>query len=1064
MLTEGTVPDAEHVRTHTRSTADFAGCVDRLVADGHTSFVELGPSGVLTALGRQWSGTTWLPLRRRGADTVIPGLAALFCHGIELDWPALAPGGRRVPLPTYPFQPTRHWIDPVSAAAAVPAAAASPIAPVVPAVAAVSATPVVPAVPAAAPLPDPEVTMPTEQTDDLTELVLTRVRELTAHHLGDKLDRIAPDVPFFDLGADSLLMINMVRELEVAFGVRVAMRELFEEVDTAARLSAVVTERMSAAKRAELLPAAPPVTIAPQTAPAPEPSPAPHPTPAPQAAPAPQPMPALQPAPSAAGPAVQPVSAPLPVLTPEPQPAVLPSSGYEAVIREQLNLMGRFSDIMSEQLAVFSGQPAAPRLGTTPQATAPQATAPQATAPQALPPQPAMPQAVAPQPQLAPQAAPQAQPAPQSAEGTQLGPRPTVARNSGMAGGRLTETQRAHLDDLVTRYTERTRTSKQLAQRYRRPLADSRAVVGFRSVTKELLYPLAARRAKGAYLEDVDGNTYVDITMGFGALMFGHEPDFVTEAVAAYQADGMRLGPRGPEAGEAAELLAGLTGLDRVAFATSGTEANSAAFRLARAHTGRTKIVTFDGSYHGHFDPVLGRPVAGGDGPRTVPVSAGVPQSAVAEMMVLGYGDEASLEVIRRHAGEIAAVVLEAVPSRYPNRQPVEFVRELRRLCDETGIVLMFDEMLTGFRPHPQGAQGIFGVRADLATYGKLIGGGYPIGAIAGRAEIMDWIDGGFWQYGDDSMPEGETTFFGGTYIQHPLAMVAAKAVLTHLREQGPGLQSAGQRPYRAAGDDPQRLLRRRGAAAVGGAVRLAVPLRPPRQPGAAVQPPDHGGRARLGVAQLLPLHRPHRCRRRLPRRRGSQQRGRPAPRWLPAGHAQRHTSTPARAAQDPGRGSHLSPGRGRLDRRRPDHPGLQPVLLRRLPATTATATSTRRSCPPRASPTAAGCTRCGCPNATSTPSAACSPTRRCSPPRSPPRPVGSGCTRAAWCCRCTIRSGSPRSGPWWTTSPAGGCRSAWPAAGTPGTSCWRRRCTAGTGRPCTRAWRRSARCGAASR
>src|SRR5262249_16835070 len=156
----------------------------------------------------------------------------------------------------------------------------------------------------------------------------------------------------------------------------------------------------------------------------------------------------------------------------------------------------------------------------------------------------------------------------------------------------------------------------------------------------------------------------------------------------------------------------------------------------------------------------------------------------VSESMILRYGDSASLDVIREHAGEIAAVVLEAVPSRYPDRQPVEFARTLRELCDQLGIVLIFDEILTGFRPHPQGAQGLFGVKADLATYGKLLGGGYPIGAIAGRAEIMDSIDGGFWQYGDDSVPRGETTFFGGTYIQHPVAMTAAKAVLTHLRDQ----------------------------------------------------------------------------------------------------------------------------------------------------------------------------------------------------------------------------------------------------------------------------------------
>ena len=690
VLAEGTVPGADHVRAHTRSTADFRGSVDGLVAGGHTTFVELGPSGVLSALGRQWTGTTWLPLLRRGAESVVPGLAGLFCRGVEVDWAALAPGGRRVPLPTYPFRPTRHWIDPVPTTAPVDLESAP--------------------------------AMPVEQNSDLADTVLTRVRELTAHHLGDKPDRIAPDAPFFDLGADSLLMINMVRELEVAFGVRVAMRELFEEVDTPARLTSAIVERMTAAKRAEL---APPVVESPPAV-------------APPAEVVARPVLPVEPAPA-------------------PPPTATPGTVHEAVVREQLNLMDRFTRIMSEQLALLSG-------GT-----------PATPTPAGVPTEPAQPRV----------------PAVQPADGTQLGPRPTIAKGTGMTGGRLDPAQREHLDDLVARYTARTRTSKEIAQRYRRPLADSRAVVGFRGLTKEMLYPLAARRAKGAYLEDVDGNTYVDITMGFGVLMFGHDPDFVTDAVAAYQADGLRLGPRGPETGEAAHLLAELTGLDRVAFSTSGTEANSAAFRLARAYTGRTKVVTFDGSYHGHFDPVLGRPVADGAVPRTVPVSAGVPASAVAESIVLPYGDEAALDVIRRHAGEIAAVVLEAVPSRYPQRQPVEFVRTLRQLCDETGIVLMFDEMLTGFRPHPRGAQGVFGVKADLATYGKLIGGGYPIGAIAGRADIMDWVDGGFWQYGDDSVPEGETTFFGGTYIQHPLAMVAAKAVLTHLRDRGPGLQQA---------------------------------------------------------------------------------------------------------------------------------------------------------------------------------------------------------------------------------------------------------------------------------
>jgi iturin family lipopeptide synthetase A len=369
------------------------------------------------------------------------------------------------------------------------------------------------------------------------------------------------------------------------------------------------------------------------------------------------------------------------------------------------------------------------------------------------------------------------------------GPRVTVSPSSGMAGATATDSQQAHLRELIGRYTARTSTSKQLTQRHRKVLADSRAVVGFRGNTKEMLYPIAARRARGSWLEDVDGNRYVDITMGFGALLFGHQPDFVGDAINKHLSDGLRLGPRAVETGEAAELLTELTGMERVAFANSGTEANSAAIRLARAATGRGKIVTFSGSYHGHADNVLGRSAGSGAGRRTVPVSTGIPPSAVADLLVLDYGDPTGLEVIEEFADEIAAVVVEPVQSRNPSLRPMEFVRRLREVTRRHDIVLMFDEMLTGLRFAPGGAQDFYGVSADLATYGKALGGGFPIGAIAGRSDILDGVDGGFWRYGDDSYPPADTTFYGGTYIQHPVAMVAAKAVLTHLTEQGPELQ-----------------------------------------------------------------------------------------------------------------------------------------------------------------------------------------------------------------------------------------------------------------------------------
>ncbi|MFJ3998221.1 MupA/Atu3671 family FMN-dependent luciferase-like monooxygenase [Streptomyces parvus] len=377
---------------------------------------------------------------------------------------------------------------------------------------------------------------------------------------------------------------------------------------------------------------------------------------------------------------------------------------------------------------------------------------------------------------------------PPPADASAHGPRLVVDAAGGMAGAGADEAQRAHTASLIRRFTERTRTSKELAQQHRSVLADSRAVVGFRDATKEMLYPVAARSAHGSRLVDVDGNAYTDITMGFGALLLGHEAEPVTEAVRRHLADGLRFGPRSPDTGETAALLASLTGMERVAFASSGTEANSAAIRLARAATGRDKVVMFRGSYHGHIDSVLGRP--GGPGQHAVPVSRGIPDSAVAELIVLEYGEQESLETIDALGDTIAAVLVEPVQCRNPGLRPVEFVRSLRELTARRGIVLLFDEMLTGLRPHQRGAQDHFGVVPDLATYGKALGAGFPIGAVAGRADLLDGVDGGFWRYGEPGGPARETTFIGGTYMQHPLSMAAARAVLTHLTERGPGLQS----------------------------------------------------------------------------------------------------------------------------------------------------------------------------------------------------------------------------------------------------------------------------------
>jgi len=358
------------------------------------------------------------------------------------------------------------------------------------------------------------------------------------------------------------------------------------------------------------------------------------------------------------------------------------------------------------------------------------------------------------------------------------------------ADGGLTPRQQAHLAELIARFTRHTATSKKLTAEFRAKVADPRSVANFRQLWKELIYQIVIERADGAYLWDVDGHRYIDYTMGFGVNLFGHGPAWVREAVGAQLQQSVAIGPQSPLVGEVAALISEFTGHERVSFCNTGSEAVMAAMRVARAVTGRTKIVFFSGDYHGMFDEVLLRPNNTTGKLRSLPVAPGIPNSAGNEIYVLEYGAPESLELIRAHAHELAAVLVEPVQSRHPDLVPIEFLRELRTITAETGVKLIMDEVISGFRMHPGGCQALFGVQADMATYGKVIGGGIPIGVLAGKAECMDALDGGAWQFGDDSNPEADMTFFAGTFVRHPLALAAARAVLIHLKERGPTLQS----------------------------------------------------------------------------------------------------------------------------------------------------------------------------------------------------------------------------------------------------------------------------------
>ncbi len=349
----------------------------------------------------------------------------------------------------------------------------------------------------------------------------------------------------------------------------------------------------------------------------------------------------------------------------------------------------------------------------------------------------------------------------------------------------LNPVQREFVEKFIAAYVERTKKSKELMDTKRAVFSDWINSLGFRLSIKEIIYPIVSHRSKGTRLWDVDGNEYVDMAIGYGVNYFGNTPLFVAEAVEKQLKEGYHLGPQFDLTGEVVERICEMTCVERVTFCNSGTEAIMAALRIARTVTGRDKIVLFEGSFHGTFDGILALPTERG----TVPAAPGTTQNMVDDVIVLKYGASESLEFIKEHGRELAGVLVEPVQSRNPNFQPREFLKQLREITLKSKTALIFDEMITGFRLCPGGAQEFYGISADIVTYGKVIGGGMPVGLTTGKARFMDAIDGGMWNFGDASFPSKGVTFFGGTFCKHPLTVVSILAVLKHLKSKGPELQ-----------------------------------------------------------------------------------------------------------------------------------------------------------------------------------------------------------------------------------------------------------------------------------
>ncbi|HZT41837.1 MAG TPA: glutamate-1-semialdehyde 2,1-aminomutase [Chthonomonadaceae bacterium] len=286
--------------------------------------------------------------------------------------------------------------------------------------------------------------------------------------------------------------------------------------------------------------------------------------------------------------------------------------------------------------------------------------------------------------------------------------------------------------------------------------------------------PLFIARGEGAYIEDVDGNRYLDCVGSWGPLLLGHAHPRVMEAIRAQLANGTTFGAPTPQEVRLAETVcAAVPSIEKVRLVSSGTEATMSAIRVARGATGRDKIVKFEGNYHGHADFLLAK---AGSGVATLglPECAGVPAAVTADTITLPYNDTAALrDVFTSEGGQIACVIVEPVVGNMGCAPPVGgFLEALREMTAWAGSVLIFDEVMTGFRLAYGGAQERFGIQADMTTLGKILGGGLPLGAYGGKAEIMDQV-----------APVGPV-YQAGTLSGNPVAVAAGLETLSVLREQ----------------------------------------------------------------------------------------------------------------------------------------------------------------------------------------------------------------------------------------------------------------------------------------
>lgn len=777
---------------HLRQPVRFAEGIKTLWQQQDYVLLELGPRATACTLARQQitrpESQVVIPCLADTADanreieTLFNAVGKLWLTGVEVDGQQFHQQQfrQKAPLPGYVFQRKRFWLKP-GKVTAEPPSADSPVA----------LTPETDNIqhPSGKLMNTDNTARQEQQQNDparsqRTDILQEELRELFEETSGMDLSAATATTTFFEMGLDSLFLTQAGATVKRKFSVKVSFRQLQEDFPTLGLLAAHLDQVLPAepdtitseTKVESTVPIAPAGQVALTERDEPiEPVANTGRVASTQSAALTEGVgPAECTAPAEPG-AVADQAALTAIATSAPAPH---QGALAALIAQQVQLMSQQLQLLQTSSASPNQAPCtnalADKPGTQLSDTSPSV---RATAPviSTLVPMPGAEKAIT--------TATSTASVPGTAVDKPFGAQTRIARGSGKAIG--TGDQQA-LQKFIGSYNQRTAGSKHYAQQHRRYFSDPRTVSGFTPQLKELVYPIVVERSSGSRLWDVDNNEYIDLANGFGSNFLGHSNDRITEALHRQLDRGVEIGPQTPLAGEVARMFCDMTGHERAAFCNTGSEAVLGAMRIARTVTGNDLIVCFKDDYHGIFDEVIVRPAASG---KSLPAAPGIPADSVNNILVLDYDDKESLHIIRERADDIAGVLVEPVQSRHPGLQPQEFLQALRQLATELGVPLIMDEVITGFRIHPGGAQAYFGVQGDMATYGKIVGGGMPIGVIAGSANYMDALDGGHWQYGDASFPEAGVTYFAGTFVRHPLAMAAAKATLQHLQQQGPELQ-----------------------------------------------------------------------------------------------------------------------------------------------------------------------------------------------------------------------------------------------------------------------------------